>query len=83
MKKTNIRVRNKFVIEDEKEYYISSIKENDKWRELKDKDIEKYKEEKITPMLTSLMEKYDIYAAVNFFIEDEKKRIILEKDGGG
>ena len=81
MKKTNIRVRNKFVIEDEKEYYISSIKENDKWRELK--DIEKYKEEKITQMLTSLMEKYDIYANVNFFVDDEKKRIILEKDGGG
>ena len=81
MKKTNIRVRNNFVIEDEKEYYISSIKDNDKWRELK--DVEKYKEEKITQMLTSLMEKYDIYANVNFFVDDEKKRIVLEKDGGG
>ena len=83
MKKTNLRIKNTFIIEEKKDYYLSSIDDYEEWRDIDEKDLEKYKEEKITEQLISLMKKYDIYSNVNFFdINDKKKTVTLSQKGG-
>ena len=83
MKKTNIRIKNNFIIEEKNEYYNSSISDLDKWKSVETDKIEDYKEEKVTEVLTSLMKKYDIYSNVNFFdINEEKKVITVDQKGG-
>ena len=82
MKKTNIRLKNYFVIEDKKNLFLSSIDDLDKWKNIEDDDLESYKEENITDKLNELMKKYQIYSNVNFFEGDEKKKIDLSQKGG-
>ena len=82
MKKTNIRIKNNFIFEDENQYYISSIDNLEKWKKINDNEIENYKEENITDSLNSLMEKYDINSNVNFFDIKDDKKIVKVKQGG-
>ena len=82
MKKTNVRLKNYYIIEDKKEYFLSSINELKQWKNINDKDIESYKEENVTEKLNSLMKKYNEYSNVNFFDGDEKKKISLSQKGG-
>jgi hypothetical protein len=79
MKKTNVRIRNYFVIEENNEYFLSSIKDLESWKNIDETDLKK--EDDITKKLLSLMKKYDVYSNVNFFIDDEKKKINVQ--GGG
>ena len=79
MKKTNIRIRNYFVIEENNEYFLSSIKDLESWKKMDESELKK--EDDITKKLLSLMKKHDVYSNVNFFIDDEKKKINVQ--GGG
>ena len=82
MKKTNIRIKNIFMIEENNEYYSSSVNDLEKWKKVENDKLEDYKEEKVTELLLSLMKKYDIYSNVNFFVEDDKKTIHVSHKGG-
>jgi hypothetical protein len=83
MKKTNIRLKNYYIIEDKKTYFLSSINDLNKWKNVNDEDIESYKEEDITEKINTLMKKYKIYSSVNFFEGEEKKTINISQKGGG
>tara|TARA_Y100000389_G_C17451016_1_gene514818 strand:- start:2368 stop:2622 length:255 start_codon:yes stop_codon:yes gene_type:complete len=84
MKKTNIRLRNHFVIEDRKKFFLSSIDDLDKWKNINEDELESYKEDdNITDKINNLMKKYEIFSNVNFFDEEETKNINLQKGGGG
>ena len=82
MNKTNIRINNHFIIEENNEYYASSMKDLDEWKGIEESDLEEYKEENVTKQLSLLMNKYDIYSNVNFFEEDDKKTISVSQKGG-
>jgi hypothetical protein len=82
MNKTNIRINNHFIIEENNEYYASSMKDLDEWKGIEESDLEEYKEENVTKQLSLLMNKYDIHSNVNFFEEDDKKTISVSQKGG-
>jgi hypothetical protein len=82
MNKTNIRINNHFIIEENNEYYASSMKDLDEWKGIEESDLEEYKEENVTKQLSLLMNQYDIYSNVNFFEEDDKKTISVSQKGG-
>jgi hypothetical protein len=82
MKKTNIRIKNIFMIEENNEYYSSSVTDLEKWKTIGNDKLEDYKEEKVTEQVISLMKKYDIYSNVNFFEQDDKKTINVSQKGG-
>jgi len=83
MKKTNIRLKNYFIIDDKKKYFLSPIKDLEKWKNIQDNDLYSYKEEDITENINSLMKKHNIFSNVNFFDEDEKKLINISQKGSG
>ena len=62
MNKTNIRINNHFIIEENNEYYASSMKDLDEWKGIEESDLEEYKEENVTKQLSLLMNKYHIYS---------------------
>ena len=72
MKKTNIRLKNNFIIEDKKTFFLSSIKEIEKWKNIEEEDLESYKEDDVTDKINNLMKKYSIFSNVNGFDGDEK-----------
>ena len=82
MNRTNIRIRNHFMIEENNEYYSSSVTDLEKWKKVENDKLEDYKEEKVTEHVVSLMKKYDIYSNVNFFEQDDKKTINVSQKGG-
>lgn len=82
MKKTNIRIKNIFMIEENNEYYSSSVDDLEKWKKVGNDKLEDYKEEKVTEHVVSLMKKYDIYSNVNFFEQDDNKTIHVSQKGG-
>ena len=84
MKKTNIRINNFFIFETKDEYYLSSITEINKWREIEKDTFDNYKEEQVSGRLKGLMKQYDIYANVNFYDSKEEgvKRIEIKQKGG-
>ena len=82
MKKTNIRLKNNFIIEDKKTFFLSSIKEIEKWKNIEEEDLESYKEEDVTDKINNLMKKYSIFSNVNFFDGDEKRKINISQKGG-
>ena len=65
MRKTNIRVDNVFIIEDNGKHYLSGIDQVDEWSDLQDNKLKK-KGEDITKKLSSFLDKYDISSNVNF-----------------
>ena len=84
MKKTNLRIRNHFVFEEENDYFLSSIDEFNTWKELDEDSFDDFKEKEVTEQLKNLMKKYDIYANVNFYDVDavSTKTIQIKQDGG-
>ena len=64
MKKTNIRIRNSFVIGENKEYYLSTINDINKWKDINEEDLSDFKDEKVTEKLNKL---------INTLIENYKK----------
>ena len=85
MKKTNLRMNNFFVIEDGKQYFLTTIDELDEWKKKHD-DLEKLKKNDVTKKLRKLMNHYNIYANVNFFVSmnnDEEEIKIVDLEGGG
>ena len=82
MKKTNIRIQNHFLIEENKDYYSSSVSDLDEWIKVENDKLIDYKEEKVTEHVVSLMKKYDIYSNVNFFEQDDNKTIHVSQKGG-
>ena len=70
------------MIEENNEYYSSSINDLEKWKKVENDKLEDYKEEKVTEHVVSLMKKYDIYSNVNFFEQDDKKTINVSQKGG-
>ena len=93
MKKTNIRINNLFVIMDRKsntiDYYQSDIDKTDIWGELHDKELKKYKNNKVTGQVTSLIDENNIKSNVNFILlsdnypdKSPSKNIIVTKVGG-
>ena len=82
MKKTNIRINNFYIIEDEKEYFLSDIKDLDDFKKLEDDTLKKHKNDEVTNQLFSLMEEHEIYSCVNFIVPDDKKTISVPQKGG-
>ena len=73
MKKTNIRVINFFIVEDEGKYYISDIDVLEDWNLLSKKELKKYITKNINDNLEKLMETHSLQTNVNFIVEDMKE----------
>ena len=85
MKKTNLRMNNFFVIEDGKQYFLTTIDELDEWKKKHD-DLKKLKKNDVTKKLRKLMNHHNIYANVNFFVSmnnDEEDIKVVDLEGGG
>jgi|OM-RGC.v1.031976917 hypothetical protein len=91
MKKTNIRIDNFFIIMEDKSsvinYYKSDIDQIDLWNELPDKELKKYKKNKVTTQVISLFDKTNESSNVNFIIlsdEDisDNRSVVVSKVGG-
>ena len=91
MKKTNIRIDNFFIIMEDKSsvinYYKSDIDQIDLWNELTDKELKKYKKNKVTTQVISLFDKTNESSNVNFIIlsdEDisDNRSVVVSKVGG-
>ena len=85
MKKTNLRIDHFFVIEDGKQYFLTMIDELDEWKKKHD-DLKKLKKNDVTKKLRKLMNHYNIYANVNFFVSmnnDEEEIKVVDLEGGG
>jgi hypothetical protein len=91
MKKTNIRIDNFFIIMEDKSsvinYYKSDIDQIDLWSELPDKELKKYKKNKVTTQVISLFDKTNESSNVNFIIlsdEDisDNRSVVVSKVGG-
>ena len=82
MKKTNLRIRNHFVFEEENDYFLSSIDEFNTWKELDEDSFDDFKEKEVTEQLKNLMKKKKIYANVNFYDVDSvyTKTIQIKQD---
>ena len=65
MRKTNIRINNLFVIEDNGKHYLSEINEPDKWIGMGEEELEIIGDE-ITEDLMKLLNEYEISSNVNF-----------------
>lgn len=65
MRKTNIRVNNVFIIEEDGKHYLSDIDQIDKWMELPKGDLQK-KGKDITEKISSLLDDHEISSNVNF-----------------
>ncbi len=84
MKKTNIRIKNQFIIEENNSYYLSSIKDIQKWKNYEEDNLDSIQGENITEKLKDLMKLHDIYSNVNFFDNDETiKTIQIDDKKGG
>ena len=84
MKKTNIRIKNQFIIEENNSYYLSSIKDIQKLKNYEEDNLDSIQGENITEKLKDLMKLHDIYSNVNFFDNDETiKTIQIDDKKGG
>ena len=85
MKKTNLRIRNQFVFENDNDYYLSSVIEPEEWKHLEEDNYNDFKEKKVTEQLNDLMKEHDIYTCVNFYDAEEEegtKKIEIKQSGG-
>ena len=79
MRKTNLRIRNFFIIEDEdNEFYLSSIDDLEEWKKYDENNLEKIKGRNYTEDLNQNMKQYQISSNVNFFDINEKEIKIIE-----
>ena len=65
MRKTNIRVNNVFIIEEDGKHYLSGVDQVDEWSDLQDEKLKK-KGKDITKKLSALLDKHEISSNVNF-----------------
>tara|TARA_B100001123_G_C15207971_1_gene986051 strand:+ start:46 stop:285 length:240 start_codon:yes stop_codon:yes gene_type:complete len=79
MRKTNLRIRNFFIIEDgDNEFYLSSIDNLEEWKKYDENNLEKIKGKNYTEALNQNMKQYQISSNVNFFDINEKSIKIIE-----
>lgn len=73
MKKTNLRINNFFIIENNSDFFISDINDLEKWKECN--SLKKFINEKNNKsnILNSLMKEFDIYSNINFIINENEK----------
>lgn len=81
MKKTNIRINNYYIIEEGDKYYLSKIDDPNEWKK-KINNLKDQVDKEITKKLYNLMNYYDIYSSVNFFINIENNEMKEIKIGG-
>ena len=86
MKKTNIRLNNHFIIENNKKYFLSDIDDLESWKSIKNKDLKKSSKDDITQILNDLLKKHNLKSNVNF-IHEHKKEIespikVIKLNGG-
>ena len=77
MKKTSIRLNNRFIAFDKGDYFQSDIDVLEDWKE---SDIDISKLTNVSDEINSLIQTYDIDSHVNFITSDSK--IIQMKSGG-
>lgn len=65
MRKTNIRVDNVFIIEENGKHFLSDVDQVETWMELPEGELEK-KGKDITEKISSLLDVHDISSNVNF-----------------
>ena len=73
MKKTNIRLNNHFIIENNKKYFQSDIDDLESWKSIKIKDLKKSSKDDVTQILNDLLKKYKLKSNVNFIHEHKKE----------
>ena len=81
MKKTNIRINNYYIIEEGDKYYLSNIDDPNEWKK-KINNLKDQVDKEITKKLYNLMNYYDIYSSVNFFINIENNEMKEIQIGG-
>ena len=67
MKKTNIRINNKFLIKKNDQYFLSDVSNYDQW--INTENLVNHKGNNITSKLQELVDKYDISYNVNFITD--------------
>ena len=65
MRKTNIRINNFFVIDEDGKYYLSDVDQIDYWKDINDDKLKKNGKD-ITKKLSTLLDKHEISSNVNF-----------------
>ena len=79
MRKTNLRINNVFIIEDNGKHYLSNIDDPDEWSNLESSGLKK-KGKDITKTLKELMDEYGISSNVNFFGFNQKGGADCDKE---
>lgn len=79
MRKTNLRINNVFIIEDNGKHYLSNIDDPDEWSNLESSELKK-KGKDITKTLKELMDEYGISSNVNFFGFNQKGGADCDKE---
>ena len=79
MRKTNLRINNVFIIEDNGKHYLSNIDDPDEWSNLESSELKK-KGKDITKKLKELMDEYGISSNVNFFGFNQKGGADCDKE---
>ena len=82
MRKTNLRINNVFIIEDNGKHYLSNIDDPDEWSNLESSGLKKEGKD-ITKTLQELMVEYGISSNVNFFGFNQKGGGECDKDVEG
>ena len=78
MRKTNLRINNVFIIEDNGKHYMSNIDDPDEWSNLESSELKEGKD--ITKTLKELMDEYGISSNVNFFGFNQKGGADCDKE---
>ena len=85
MKKTNIRINNKFLIKKNDQYFLSDVSNHDQW--INTENLVNHKGTNITSKLQELTDKYDISYNVNFITDQsggrEFEALKFGQGGGG
>lgn len=84
MKKTNLRVNNFFVFENNSKYYLSNVDVLEEWNDISLKELKKNNSKEITSQLKYLLKKYKCKSNVNFIEKNflEEKLTRTETKGG-
>lgn len=84
MKKTNLRVNNFFVFENNSKYYLSNVDVLEEWNDISPKELKKNNSKEITSQLKYLLKKYKCKSNVNFIEKNflEEKSTKTEQKGG-
>lgn len=70
-----IRLNNMFVYKKEKKYYLTNIKNKNKWMKMTEKEKEKCKGKDVTKKIKSLLKEHGSSSNINFKTNPSKKKI--------